>query len=146
MKKELTLSDDDIFLYFEIISEIEPESVLDVGSFLETIGAVSRSAKGLFVPEDVRLDTVLIDNTEILPVYHGIYNHIYKNSMEIDCSYELAIVLRREPSDLPLQWIFNNSRYILADCDTFGKMDGFRDNGETLEIFSGDSKYILIFT
>ena len=51
-------NENDIYIYFETIAQLEPKTILDVGMFLKRIGSVSRKAMDGGVPEDVRLDGV----------------------------------------------------------------------------------------
>ncbi len=111
---------------------------------MQAVGSVSRSAKGLSVPAETRLDT--FTDTILLPVFNRIYNHIYHKTSELNVKYELTISIKNKLSREQIQWILHNSKYILVDYFTWNKLDEFKDNVKTLEIFSGESKYMLIFT
>lgn len=48
----------DMYLYFQMINELQPDSVLDAGMFLKRAGSVSRQMMGCGISEDVRLDGI----------------------------------------------------------------------------------------
>ena len=49
-------NENDIYLYFETIEQLEPKHILDVGMFLKRIGSVSRKVMDREVLADIRLE------------------------------------------------------------------------------------------
>lgn len=70
------INQNDMYLYFEIINQIEPDSIIDIGMFLKRIGAISRQVNGFFVPDNVVLDGIDIMPHLSVKVYEKIYDNI----------------------------------------------------------------------
>ena len=52
------LTENDIYLYFETVQQLEPQRVLDIGMLLKRAGSVSRKAMNREVVEGIQLDGV----------------------------------------------------------------------------------------
>lgn len=78
MKDMIITNGTDIYVYFEVLHQLQPERVLDVGMFLKRIGAVSRAAMSCELPGGLVLDGIDA-MPERIPVYGKIYDHIYEN-------------------------------------------------------------------
>ena len=93
-------NENDIYIYFEVIEQLEPRRILDIGMFLKRIGGISRKAMNREVPEDIQLDGVDFYPEIDFPVWHHMYNNIYdvdsflKNDRK--APYELAVILGAE--------------------------------------------------
>lgn len=87
-------NDNDIFVYFKLIEQLQPASILDVGLFLQRIGAVSRQAMSCEIPSNIYLEGIELFGENILPIYHKIYNKITRLpdfSFADDNIYDMAI-------------------------------------------------------
>lgn len=69
-------SGDDIFFYFEIIKQLQPQSMLDVGMFLKRIGAISRQAMSMEISQDMFMYGIDFFPEVNLPIYNQVYNGI----------------------------------------------------------------------
>lgn len=77
MNQQMIISDDnDIYLYFEMVKRTKPQTILDIGMFLQRIGSVSRQAMNCSVPERVYLTGISVDET-IFPCMKQVYDSIY---------------------------------------------------------------------
>ncbi len=87
----------DMYLYFQMINELQPDSVLDAGMFLKRAGSVSRQMMGCGISEDVRLDGIDFFPELQLPVWKNIYNKIYQgerlSEIQVVSNYDLGILL-----------------------------------------------------
>lgn len=63
-------------IYFSVINDIMPETVLDIGMFLKRNGSVSRASGGLSIKNQIILDGVDVMPSINLGVYKTIYDHI----------------------------------------------------------------------
>ena len=71
------ITDKDVmYIYSEVINQMEPQKILDVGMFYKAIGAVSRRILEMEVPEDCHITGVETDSISGLNVYETIYNEI----------------------------------------------------------------------
>ena len=69
-------NENDIYIYYETIEQLEPERVLDIGMFLKRTGSVSRKVMNREVPKEIWLDGVdFFPETHFL-VWNNIYNRI----------------------------------------------------------------------
>lgn len=66
----------DIYLYFELIEQIEPRSILDIGMFLKRTGATSRQALELSFSSAILLEGIDFKSNISSPIYHTIYDTI----------------------------------------------------------------------
>ena len=64
------ITDKDVmYIYSEVINQMEPQKILDVGMFYKAIGAVSRRILEMEVPEDCYITGVEADSISGLNVY-----------------------------------------------------------------------------
>lgn len=130
------IDSDRAYTYFEVINDIEPESVLDIGMVLKRAGTVSRNIQGKEIDGRIRLDGV-----DFLPdvdagVYSAIYNHIYAfyefltsiktpdsfEKYDLIVAYDLADFLSTSGIGLGeniVNFFRRRSSYMLTDSDTF---------------------------
>ena len=66
----------DIYIYFETIEQLEPKRVLDIGMLLKRAGSVSRKIMAREVPEETWLDGIDFFPEICFPVWDRIYNRI----------------------------------------------------------------------
>lgn len=91
----------DIFVFYEIINDIKPEKVLDVGMFLKCVGSVSRKAMSTEIDEKIWLTGIDLMPVIQFPVLRSIYDEIY-TIQEFICKeesitkYDLGIYLKVE--------------------------------------------------
>lgn len=69
-------SGNDIYFYFEMLRQLSPKRVLDVGMFLKRIGAVSRQAMATELSSQIQLCGVDLFSEVPLPIYEQIYNEV----------------------------------------------------------------------
>ncbi len=62
--------------YYNIINQLQPKSILDVGMFLNRAGMISRSSSTRALDDNIAL-TGISFLEHPLPVYHTIYNQIF---------------------------------------------------------------------
>ena len=111
----------DIYIYFEVIRQLNPVSVLDVGMMLKRMGAVSRQSMNCEISRDIRLDGIDFDPDVYLPVYKQIYSDIF--SVDIDqfpnVIYDLAVVLavKKNIPTVMLDRIARHGKQVLFDAD-----------------------------
>ena len=65
-----------IFIYFKTLQDAGISSVIDFGMLLKRMGALSRRALDLGIPEKIRLVGVDLLGAPAFPVYDGVYNCI----------------------------------------------------------------------
>lgn len=73
----MTYTQNDIFAFYEVINDIKPQKVLDVGMFLKSVGSVSRKIMNLEIDEKVWLMGIDFCPVIQFPVFREIYNEIY---------------------------------------------------------------------
>lgn len=92
--------ENDAYVYFQIVKELQPTSVLDVGMFLKRTGSLSRQMMNCEIPREVWLDGVDFFPEVEFPIWEIIYNEIYCAEKFIGMKnlpvYELGILLGSE--------------------------------------------------
>lgn len=117
-------NENSIYIFFQMIEQIKPQSVLDMGMFLKRVGSVSRKIMGCEVPAFVQLDGIDFFPEVSFPIWNRIYNQILPADRyfetEQEKRYDLAIVLGAEELQKKrcLQEIIKRaalSHYVLTD-------------------------------
>lgn len=86
-------TDSDFIVYFDVIAQLKPSSILDIGMFLKSAGCVSRQASTKEIPENITLDGLDLFPSFHIPIYKRIYNHIYQPHEMPNHHYDLAVLL-----------------------------------------------------
>lgn len=69
-------NENSIYVFYEIVEQLEPASVLDIGMFLKRVGSVSRKIMDREVPAEVVLDGVDFFPEVSFPIWNTIYDRI----------------------------------------------------------------------
>lgn len=119
-------NENDIYIYFEAIEQLEPQKVLDIGMFLKRIGGVSRKAMNREVPAYTCLEGIDLFCDIKLPVWETIYDSILTAEAFLADTdkkrYDLAVFLGVEEAaeKLPLlkmaEALAVCAKYMLLDC------------------------------
>lgn len=117
--RQAVTDENDIYIYFEVISRVNPSCILDFGMMLKRMGALSRQAMSRAIAQSVRLDGVDLYPDVLLPIYQVIYNQIYRMENLPDRKYDLGIVLCMEKRmDLTvIEYLCRHTSLILFDMD-----------------------------
>lgn len=121
-------NENDIYIFFEIIEQLEPKSILDLGMFLKRVGSVSRNIMNREMPCDIRLDGVDFFPEINFPVWNNIYDEIidYKTyfgnnqNRKYDCTILLGTeeLKKAVPFSEIIKAVEENTRYMLVSCDS----------------------------
>lgn len=148
--KQVVTDEDEIFTYFEVIRQLSPARILDVGMMLKRMGAVSRQAMHCAVPESARLDGVDFYPEVELPIYQTIYNHIYIATQLPDEFYNLSVCLGCTAqqwifSRQNLEYLFTHSSAILLDAGAGTAVDYFKICCACQLLRSGERAFVLAY-
>lgn len=91
--QQAVTDENDIYVYFEVIRQLQPSSVLDFGMMLKRMGALSRQAMNCRIPQNIRLDGVDLYPYIELPIYQIVYDNIYDMKNLPDRKYDLGVML-----------------------------------------------------
>lgn len=100
----------DVFFWFSIIGETNAKRVLDIGGFLQRIGAVAPQVGTLSVPDGTVIDAINFCEKPMLPVYDTIYEHIFMIDKLPSERYDLAIFMT--PAD---EWDSSKIMDVITD-------------------------------
>lgn len=139
----------DIFLYYEVMDQIKPESVLDIGMLLKRVGAISRQIKGREIERGIVLDGVDFRQEIHAGVYEMVYDHIYGlDNWMTDRQYELCFMFCAEgyislkkQEDMAL-WLRKHTRYLVTDMSQVEAV--FAKNAECRALYVEDSRYYIV--
>lgn len=153
MKQKIFLnSQNDIYIYFETIEQMEPQMVLDIGMFLKRIGCVSRGAMNRCVPERVKLEGVDFFPDTAFPAWENVYDCIMSAGEFLDerrnARYGLAVLLGLEEfsSRITLQMIQkikNCAEYVIMDA-VFEQWKGDWQEARIIDLQVDSSRYYLL--
>lgn len=95
----------DIFVFYEIINDIKPEKVLDVGMFLKCVGSVSRKIMDKKIDENVWMKGVDFMPEVQFPVFQQIYDEIitiqsFLKQSDNKEKYDLGVLLKNRKVDI----------------------------------------------
>lgn len=93
---------DTMYTFCEIIKQLEPDKLLDIGLFYKAIGSVARNILDIDIPESCYITGVTSEDISKVFIYRTIYNKIIDNNKFIEggCKeYKLAIMLSDSVSE-----------------------------------------------
>ena len=95
----------DIFVFYEIINDIKPEKVLDVGMFLKGVGSVSRKIMDKKIDENIWMKGVDFMPEVQFPFFQQIYDEIITIQSFLKQSdnkemYDLGVFLKNRKADI----------------------------------------------
>lgn len=141
----------DIYLYFNVINDIKPNSILDIGMFLKRIGAVSRSARGQRIDDEVQLDGVDLFEEIDIAVSNVVYNDTYyKTVFEESKTYDFVIMLRVSDMlsvselDKIWKWSKRNAKYGLIDIASEDDLEVLQAKGNVRKLQLDENMYALV--
>lgn len=144
---------DEIYTYFEIIRQLSPKSILDVGMMLKSMGAVSRQAMHCEIPQSARLDGVDFYPEINLPIYQAVYDHIYTKIKLPQEFYDLSVCMGFFEADSPawqwitsrdaLEYLSTHSSAVLFHADIKTTADYFKARCACQLLKSGNRAFIL---
>ena len=151
---------DDIILFTSVVSQIKPESVIDIGMFLQRMGAVSTNS---FLEDDAAADGVFAECER--RDYGGVYDVLYRKKCTLDDfvnphnpsayeitdrRYNLAVMMKSSPI-IPAEhkpriwkWLQKHSEYVLADTEDFGYVEALSKRPATREISVEGAHYMTV--
>lgn len=143
----------DMFVFFQMIEQIEPESVLDMGMFLKRIGAISRNVLDSSIDENIRLDAVDIEDSVKLAVYDTVYTNIVKlqnldliQKTDLVMMMDAAGIMSMKELENVILWSEKNAKYIVTDAETYKEVCKYTINFQTRDITVDDDVYYLLLT
>lgn len=148
---------DEIYTYFEVIRQLSPLRILDVGMMLKRMGTVSRQAMHCEISQAVRLDGVDFYPEAELPIYHAVYDHICSVEQLPDEVYNLSVCLglfsgNFQENSVTKQWIssktnleylYAHSSAVLFDAKAKVAADFFKARCACQLLQSGNRAFIL---
>lgn len=152
--EDLVITDGtDIYVYFEVLRQLRPARVLDVGMFLKRIGAVSREAMSCRLPEGLRLDGIDAMPERRIPIYDRIYDHIYEDVdgwiRDAGKAYDAAVLighgkwLPRERRERLWEAFSGRVQHVLTDLTDAGWVYGLAAGCANECLRVDDRQYVL---
>lgn len=147
----MILNKNTMYIYYEVINQLEPEYVIDIGLFYKSIGGVSRTVLDKEVSKECYLLGVYTDSIKGLDIYTNIYNKIvdvsefYNLCKSNHKKYKLAIMLSDcIPENKKLEFIKNVSNISLYILALEKDKDLFDSRLEIVELSIDLDKYIIV--
>lgn len=142
---------EDLYVYYEVIKQIGPESIIDVGMFLMRVGNISRQSMSCEIDGTITLDGICFDKKH-LPIYGVVYNEIVPVdalwSDDISCRYELGLAISvadrisLDEYKRVIDWLSKHTSYavvdynLAVDYDRYGRAEAIESNGEQFVLIS----------
>ena len=98
-------NENDIYIYFETIEQLEPGNILDVGMFLKRIGSVSRKVMSREIPAYIQLDGVDFFPETSFQIWEKIYDSIT----------DVSALYQKQDFEAVSEKAAKHTRYLLAD-------------------------------
>lgn len=154
MEKYYVTKKNDIYVYFQLIKEIEPEKIVDIGMFLKRIGAISRNVLDNSIHEQIVMEGTDVEESPNTKICDTIYNRIYslEDMLSMRCdTTESCLVMMMDLTDLYggekldeiSKWVSENAGYVLLDAKTFSIFDKYVESKITKELVVDEDKYYL---
>lgn len=115
----MIINKDIMYIFCEVINQLEPDRILDAGMFFDSVGSVSRQILNIEVSDKIYITGLQTEANSGLNIYNKIYNEIVcqKDWYSENKTYDLAILLSDLISDdekkALLESISLKTRYIL---------------------------------
>lgn len=152
-------SQEDIYLYFQSITELKAKKVLDVGMTLKRFGALDRNIANLRLPEGIHMTGVDLTPEWKTEIYDRIYDEVITFSDYVDMPvtkknmklYQVAMMLRLKPLMEQEQYlqllnkVCKMSAAVLVSDDGT-ETDFYSSYGKLNPLVVGSSRYIMIGT
>lgn len=144
---------DEIRMYFEIIKEIDPESILDSTMYLGQLGAITRGYQELMIPDNTYMMAIDFENRRSIAACARVYDKIYtKKEMHLiqNNSYELGTIFGAEKYlssiniEMFIQCISKACKYILVDSYAENIVENVKFDKKK-ELNYGDSNCYLYY-
>ncbi len=146
------LTENDIYLYFETVQQLEPQRVLDIGMLLKRAGSVSRKAMNREVVEGIQLDGVDFFPEMNFPALRNIYSNIMNETAFLEqddiVRYDCVLMLGAEILSAKIvhaefmRKIRRCTRYALSDCK-YDEWSGNEDGVRVIDLKVDDDAYYL---
>lgn len=143
----------DIYLYFETIRQLQAKTVLDIGMTLKRCGAICRQVADSSIDPSVFLCGVDLDPDTTVPIYRNLYQEILSpeallKKQSDDKFYELAVLLEL-PKDVLMNEVLitflkNNTKYLLTDHEADRHLLSCFPRKNVKTITLDNSRYYLI--
>lgn len=155
--KECITNQNDIYVYFEIIKQVEPKRILDVGMFLKRIGAIGRQVADAVISREAYVKAV--DFAEDIQV--GVYDTVYDNKINVpefmnqvaqhnDEHYDLAYMLytesglSKEQEQQVWRWLESHADYVVVDRAGFVRNSNIINRRRYKELNLEDKTYAIV--
>lgn len=141
--------ENDLYVVFRIVDEVEPEIIIDVDMTLARAGMVSRGLMNESIPANVKIYSVetgkLQDELEKKAMEFPIYNSIYNGKLSVETrpsqeDRSLLIAMRTIPGEADVADI--RPRFVLTD-DASWIINIFGDDYEVTDIDIEGDKYFF---
>jgi hypothetical protein len=143
------VNQNDIFVFFNIIQKMEPDAILDVGMFLQRIGALSRRAISMSFSNQVICDGMPLGDQHVFPVS----NTIYQSVCDMDTArsfYSLAFLLgitdMVSPAVEEQLWTFlrTHAHCVVTDCKQPERLLYLQRQGIVTDFTVSGERYAVI--
>lgn len=137
----------DMVVYFQLIQKTQATSVLDVGLFLERIGAVSRTTSIGGISESVVLEGISMAEERPFPIYESIYNQIHFELPEKRFSFisllRIADLWKEEDAFPICKYAMAHGNMFLFESSNQICKDFFEERMNLTPIESGNDIYLF---
>ena len=148
MAYEIT-NQNDMFFFFEMVKRTEPDSILDIGLFLQRIGAVSRQVKNMEIPSETTCDGMPLSNQQFFPVSTAIYQSIVDlnsagNYYDMISIIGITDLISVEDEAQLWNWLSSHAHCVIADCRQPERLQMFYTKGICTDYQIDDDTYAMI--
>ncbi len=137
-----------LYIYCEVMEQLEPKRVLDIGMFYKSVGGVSRRILNKEVPESCFIEGICTDKAKTLGVYGTIYDKIIDekefdklNEIYFDLAVMLSDAVVKADRGKFIRRISKNCTYLL----TYEYDVPFLENASDIKSLNiGDDRCVLV--
>ena len=140
-----------IFSYFSMLRREEVRSILDVGLFLERIGAICRTVGDLSIDDGLPITGWSFPEEPVLPLYDTVYTELLTADETLKKRYDLAMMLCLKPFRSScdgrfFQKVFCAATEIFTDRETFNCFSELRKMKDITPLHIDMDEFFLIRT
>ncbi len=137
------------YVYYEILKQLGPKSILDIGTYQAQIGTISRQLLNAAIDPFIIFDGVASDRLPLLPIYKKIYNNIFALNDIASRGYDTVVLLNADKlfdekeRQFIYDWLPGHTLSFLTDNNGSYNMSELGFNCQEIE-FEGKNYYLYL--
>lgn len=128
-----------MYIFCEVINQLEPESILDIGMFFKSIGGVSRQILNAKISDSIYITGVSADEINNLNVYSRVYDKIISKNEICEDKQECYQDINQQVKKYDLAILLSD---LVGNGDKEQLIKNIEDKARYMLMYNEDIKYL----